>query len=339
MTRESRWHRLYAAAGFFLLQDKALSLPEGKRVCKEEGNLKKNKTMIVAFLTPAVLLFLLIFLYPIVRTIIMSFFKIEGVTDSMNLWSFVGLDNYVKLFNTSLFRTSFYNLFRIWLIGGLIVMSLSLLFAVILTSGIRGKKFFRAIIYMPNIVSAVALATMWLQYVYSPQFGLLKNVFKTLGLEELSKIQWLDTDHKFWSLLIAYCFGMVGYHMLIWLSGIERISPEYYEAATIDGANKLNQFRYMTLPLLKGVFKTNITMWSVSSVGFFVWSQLFSNVTADTQTITPYVYMYMQIFGGGNTVTERNSGLGAAIGVTLSLCVVLIFTICNKAIKDDDLEF
>ena len=80
-------------------------------------------------------------------------------------------------------------------------------------------------------------------------------------------------------------------------------------------------------------------MWSVSTVGFFVWSQLFSNVTADTQTITPFVYMYAQIFGGGNTVTERNSGLGAAIGVVLSICVVIIFTICNKVIKDDDLEF
>lgn len=301
--------------------------------------MKKNKTMIVVFLTPAVLLFLGVFLYPIVRTIIMSLFRIEGVTDPMSKWSFVGLENYIKLFNTSLFRTSFYNLFRIWLIGGLIVLSLSLLFAVILTSGIRGKKLFRAIIYMPNIVSAVALATMWLQYVYSPQFGLVKNVLKALGLEELSKVQLLDTDHKFWSLLIAYCFGMVGYHMLIWLSGIERISPEFYEAATIDGANKFNQFRYMTLPLLKGVFKTNLTMWSVSSVGFFVWSQLFSNVTADTQTITPYVYMYMQIFGGGNTVTERNSGLGAAIGVLLSICVVVVFTVCNKAIRDDDLEF
>lgn len=301
--------------------------------------MKKNKTMIVVFLTPAVLLFLGVFLYPIVRTIIMSLFRIEGVTDPMSKWSFVGLENYIKLFNTSLFRTSFYNLFRIWLIGGLIVLSLSLLFAVILTSGIRGKKLFRAIIYMPNIVSAVALATMWLQYVYSPQFGLVKNVLKALGLEELSRVQLLDTDHKFWSLLIAYCFGMVGYHMLIWLSGIERISPEFYEAATIDGANKFNQFRYMTLPLLKGVFKTNLTMWSVSSVGFFVWSQLFSNVTADTQTITPYVYMYMQIFGGGNTVTERNSGLGAAIGVLLSICVVVVFTVCNKAIRDDDLEF
>lgn len=103
--------------------------------------MKKNKTMIVVFLTPAVLLFLGIFLYPILKTILMSFFKIEGVTDAMNLWSFVGLENYAKLLNTSLFRTAFFNLFRIWFFGGLIVMSLSLLFAAILTSGIRGKKF------------------------------------------------------------------------------------------------------------------------------------------------------------------------------------------------------
>ena len=191
--------------------------------------MKKNKTMIVVFLTPAVLLFLGIFLYPIIRTVIMSFFKIDGVTDSMDLWKFVGFGNYTKLMSTSLFKTSFFNLFRIWLIGGLVVMSLSLLFAVILTSGIRGKKFFRAIIYMPNFVSAVALATMWLQYVYSPRYGLLKDLFTALHLDNLAKIQFLDNDHKFWALLFAYCFGMVGYHMLIWLSGIERISPEYYE--------------------------------------------------------------------------------------------------------------
>ncbi len=77
--------------------------------------MKKNKTMIVVFLTPAVLLFLGIFLYPIIRTVIMSFFKIDGVTDSMDLWKFVGFGNYTKLINTSLFRTSFFNLFRIWL--------------------------------------------------------------------------------------------------------------------------------------------------------------------------------------------------------------------------------
>lgn len=301
--------------------------------------MKKNKGMIAVFLTPAVLFFFVIFVYPILRTILMSFFDIEGVTDAMGLWTFTGIENYKTLLSTSLFRTAMLNLGKIWLFGGIIVMSLSLLFGVIITSGIRFKKFFRAVIYLPNIVSAVALATMWLQYVYNPQYGLFKNFFSALHLDALASIPWTDGEHKFLALLIAYCFGMIGYHMLIWTSGIERISPDYYEAALIDGANKIHQFRYITLPLLKGVFKTNITMWSVSCVGFFVWSQLFSTVTAETSTITPMVYMYMQIFGAGNTMTDRNAGLGAAIGVVLSLCVVLIFTLCNRLIKDDDLEF
>lgn len=301
--------------------------------------MKHSKKMVVGFLAPAVIMFCIVFLYPIIRTVIMSFYKIDGVTDSMNLWSFAGIDNYKKLITTSLFRTSMFNLARIWLFGGLIVMSLALLFAVILTSGIRFKKFFRAVIYLPNVVSAVALATMWLQFVFQNNFGLLKTFFTKLGLKNLAAIQWLDADHKFYALLFAYCFGMVGYHMLIFLSGIERISPELYEAATIDGATKPQQFFHITWPLLKGVVKTNITMWSVTCSGFFVWSQLFSSVTADTQTITPMVYMYAQVFGAGNAVTERNSGLGATVGVVLSICVVIIFTLCDKLIKDDDLEF
>ena len=138
--------------------------------------MKRNKGMIVLFLAPAVLMFSVIFLYPIVRTIIMSFFKIDGITDPVSKWQFTGLANFMKLANTSLFRISMWNLLRIWFIGGVIVMSLALLFAVIITSGIRFKSFFRAVIYLPNIVSAVALATMWLQYVYSPKFGLLKTV-------------------------------------------------------------------------------------------------------------------------------------------------------------------
>ena len=127
--------------------------------------------------------------------------------------------------------------------------------------------------------------------------------------------------------------------MLIWMSGIERISPELYEAETIDGDNRPQQFQHMTLPLLKGVFKTNITMWSVSTAAFFVWSQMFSTVTADEATIVPVQYMYMQTFGAGNAVTERNAGYGAAIGIILCICIVVIFTICNKLIKEDDLEF
>ena len=133
---------------------------------------KKNRGMIIAFVTPALLFFVATFVYPIIRTVIMSFFKIDNVTAPMAQWSFAGLSNYAKLLGTPVFMTACTNLLKIWLYGGIIVMSLALLFAAILNSGIKGKKFFRAIIYLPNIVSAVALAIMWQQYVYSNQYAL-----------------------------------------------------------------------------------------------------------------------------------------------------------------------
>jgi ABC-type sugar transport system permease subunit len=295
--------------------------------------MKKSKVMIVTFVAPALLFFVTTFVYPIIRTILMSFFQIDNVTAPMAQWSFAGVSNYTKLFGTEVFKTSLLNLLKIWFFGGIIVMFLALLFAVILTSGIRGKKFFRAVIYMPNIVSAVALAVMWQQFVFNNNYGLFNPIAKALGFA------WLDPDHIFLAMLIAYCFGMVGYHMLIFLSGIERIDASYFEAARIDGANVFTQFFYVTLPLLKGVFKTNITMWSITSVAFFVWSQLFSSVTPSGALMTPMVYLYAQTFGSGNTVTERNAGLGAAIGIILAICVLVIFTVCNKLLKDDDLEF
>lgn len=301
--------------------------------------MKQSKSMIVAFLTPALLIFSVVFIYPIIRTVVMSFYYVENVTSGMGEWAFTGLGNYIKLMNTSLFKTSLWNLFRIWLYGGVIVMTLALLFAAILNSGIRFKSFFRAIIYMPNVISAVALATMWLQYVFNNRFGLLTRFFSAVGWESMAAVQWTDTDHKFYAMLIAYCFGMVGYHMLIFSSGIEKIPAEYFEASTIDGAGRFRQFFSITWPLLRGVLRTNITMWSITSVGFFVWSQLFSTVTADTPTITPMVYMYLNTFSTGNTITERNSGLGAAVGVILSIFAVLVFVLVNRFLKDDDLEF
>ncbi len=301
--------------------------------------MKKNKTMIVLFLAPALILFCAVFVYPIIRTIIMSFYKVENVTSGMNEWIFTGFNNYKSLVNVQLFKRSMWNLFRIWLVGGIIVMSISLLFAVILNSGIKGKKFFRAAIYMPNVISAVALATMWLQYVYNRKFGLLHTIGQAIGWKAMATTTWTDNSHKFWALLFAYCFGMVGYHMLIWSSGIEKIPQELFEAATIDGASIRQQFNHITFPLLKGVIKTNITMWSITSVSFFVWSQLFSMVTADANTITPMVYMYLQVFGAGNVVTERNAGLGAAVGVTMGLCVVIIFILTNKLIGNDEIEY
>lgn len=265
----------------------------------------------------------------------MSFFSIESVTAGMSDWSFNGFGNYAKIFNSPAFKTSMWNMLRIWLVGGVFTLSLALLFAVIHTSGIRFKKFFRAAIYLPNVISAVALATMWIQYVFNNDYGMLNQMLKMVGLDG---VKWLGTDMKFWAMLFAFIFGAVGYYMLIFISGIERIPADLYEAATIDGANKVQQFLKITMPLLKGITKTNITFWSVHTTTFFLWSKMFSPVDTEATTIVPVVYLYDTVFGGKG-VTTRDAGAGAAVGVVLALIIIVIYFIMNKLLKDDDLEF
>ena len=185
--------------------------------------MKKNKTMIICFILPCLLTLFIMYLYPVARTLIMSFFRIESVTSDVSTWSFYGLGNYSRIFGSPTYRVSMWNMLRIWLVGGIFTLSFSLLFAVILTSGIRFKKFFRAAIYLPNVISAVALATMWIQYVYNNDYGMLNKILGALGL---NGVKWLGTDTKFWAMLFAFIFGAVGYYMLIFISGIERIPQD-----------------------------------------------------------------------------------------------------------------
>ena len=100
--------------------------------------MKKNKLMIFLFIMPAVLCLLFMFVYPVTRTVIMSFFRVESLTASADVWSFNGLDNYIKIFNSTGFRQAMQNMVRIWFVGGIITLALSMLMAVVLTSGIRG---------------------------------------------------------------------------------------------------------------------------------------------------------------------------------------------------------
>ncbi len=302
--------------------------------------LKKSRLpMIIVFLFPAIFLYGLIFFYPTVKTIIMSFFKMGSISDKMSEWIFNGLGNYNNLLNSQLFMQSLKNIFLIWLIGGVIIFFFAILFAVILTSGVKLKSFFRSIIYLPNVVSAVAMATMWIHYIYNSKYGLLKSIFSLLRMDKLASMQWTSPNNIFMALVIAYSFGMVGYFMLIFMAGIERIPSDFYEAATIDGANVFQQFFYITMPLLTDVIRTNIVLWTINAIGFFVWSQLFSPLIPEPGTITPMVYMYQEVFGGNTVVLERNVGNGAAVGVILTLIIVLSFIITNILFKDKKIEF
>lgn len=297
--------------------------------------MKKNKLMIFLFIMPAVLCLLFMFVYPVTRTVIMSFFRVESLTASADVWSFNGLDNYIKIFNSTGFRQAMKNMVRIWFVGGIITLALSMLMAVVLTSGIRGAKFFKAAIYMPNIISAVALATMWIQYIFHFDYGLLNEIVQLFGGE---KVKWLGSDLKFWAMLGAFIFGSVGYYMLIYISGIEGIPADIYEAATLDGANKVNQFTLITLPLMKGIIRTSITFWSINTTTFFLWSKMFSSVNTEGSTIAPVVYLYDTVFGGTGIV-ERDAGAGAAVGVVLTLIIIAVYIIMNKLLKETDLEY
>ena len=297
--------------------------------------MRKNKAMIFWFSLPAVLSLLIMFVYPVCRTVLMSFFQVESVTATVGDWSFYGLGNYLKIFKSASFMTSMRNMLLIWFVGGIITLALAMLMAVVVTSGIRGKKFFRAVIYLPNIISAVALATMWIQYIFNYDYGLLNEIVKLFGG---AKVKWLGTDLKFWAMTGSFIFGSVGYYMLIYISGIEGIPQDLYEAATIDGAGKVSQFTRITLPLLKGVIKTSLTFWSINTTTFFLWSKMFSPIDTESSTIVPVIYLYDMVFGGKG-ITQRDAGAGAAVGVVLTLIIIAVYLITERLFKGNDLEY
>ena len=297
--------------------------------------MRKNKAMIFWFCLPALLSLLIMFVYPVCRTVIMSFFQVESVTATTADWTFYGLGNYLKIFKSASFLISMRNMLMIWFVGGIITLALAMLMAVVVTSGIRGKKFFRAAIYLPNIISAVALATMWIQYIFNYDYGMLNEIVQLFGGD---KVKWLGTDLKFWAMTGSFIFGSVGYYMLIYISGIEGIPQDLYEAATIDGAGKVSQFTRITLPLLKGVIKTSITFWSINTTTFFLWTKMFSPIDTESSTIVPVIYLYDMVFGGKG-ITTRDAGAGAAVGVVLTLIIIAVYLVTEKLFKGNDLEY
>ena len=167
---------------------------------------------------------------------------------------------------------------------------------------------------MPNVIAAVAVGYMWLLYVYNAKFGLLHSLFTALGWKSMANFQWLGTDHMFLSMCIAYVFSNVGYFMLMYIAAIEKISPDYYEAATIEGANIFDKFFHITLPLIKGVLGTSLVLWTTKTMGFFALAQVFGGVS----TYTPMMYTYQTLFGSEISADSMNTGVAAAAACIMS---------------------
>jgi len=302
--------------------------------------MKPSKRLILLFLTPALLAYSLIFLYPTLRTIYMSFFEVSGFVGAD--MQYRGLDNYKELYHTPLFRQSFVNIFRIWTIGGVGIFGFAFLFTVLLTSGIKGKKFFRAIIYLPNLIPVVAMSTMWTQYIYNRRYGFFVHFFSWLGLDGMAKVQWTSFDMIFWSMLIAYVWGGIGWYMLILLAGVERIPTDFYEAAKLDGANLFQQFYKITLPLLRDVLRVCLVMWSIGVINLFAFPRTFTPVNIPKEIMTPANYLYQLAFGmgtGGGGTSGLQVGKAAAIAVCLLAMVLIISGGISRVLKQQSLEY
>ena len=300
---------------------------------KAKKLLYSQKIAPYVFVVPFVLSLLIFWLYPLVSGISMSF---QDVSFGGMKW--VGAKHFKKLLGDKVFRIAVGNSLEYMVLTLLLMVPIPMLLAVLLESRLtKAKGVWKVIMYIPALTSVVISGLLFRLMFSEGDNGQLNVIMNALGK---ASQPWLRSKSTGWCALLLLCvWRWTGVNILYYVAGLKAIDTSLYESGDIDGANGWQKFRYITLPLLKGVFRTNITMWSVTSVGFFVWSQLFSTVTADTQTITPMVYLYMQIFGAGNSVTERNSGIGAAVGVMLSVCVVAVFWLCNHLLKDDDLEF
>lgn len=300
---------------------------------------KQNRKFILLSLLPPIICFLIWVVYPTVRCILQSLFSMNQMTTPISEWQWSGLKNYTTLFDSMVFRNSFATIGKIWLYGGIITLVCALLFATILTSGVLGKKFWRSLIYLPNTISSVAMVNMWSLYVYNNNFGLLKKIFTKLGMETLAAVNWTDGQHMFGSMLVAYCFGYIGYLMLILIAAMEGIPNDLYESAYLDGANAWVRFWRITMPLIRETFRTCLTYWTLSTIGFFIWSQLWSRDN-DLALMTPALYMYNTTFASNSMdVGVKNIGQGCAIAVMMMIMALLAHLLFNVILKERKYEY
>ena len=174
----------------------------------------------------------------------MSFFK----SGAFGKWTFVGLDNYVTMFQSAGFWTVTKNTLLFMLLTVPVTVILGLLIAVLLNQSINGKTVFRAIYFLPMVVAPAAVAMVW-KWLFNAEYGIINIVLGALHLP--SKIQWIsDPKTALLACAIVTIWSSVGYDAILLLSGLQSISKSYYEAARIDGANSFQQFKSITIPLV-----------------------------------------------------------------------------------------
>jgi multiple sugar transport system permease protein len=271
------------------------------------------------FVLPAVVLISLFFFLPVVASFLLSFtdFDIYAIGNLGNT-RLVGLRNYAGLLHNPVFWTAVKNTFYFALVGGPLTVAVSLGAALLVNArAVRFKGLFRTIYFVPFVTTLVAVAIVW-RYLYHPRYGLLNYMLGGLGF---SPVDWLgDPRWAMPAIILLAVWKNFGYNMLIFIAGLQAVPDELYEAARIDGAGAVRQFRSITLPMLAPTF---FFVGVVTMIGYF---QLFAEPYVMTQggplkaTTSLVLFMYTEGF------RWWRMGNAAAIAFVLFL-IILAWTL------------
>lgn len=293
--------------------------------------MKRDWITPLLFLAPALILLVVFLVGPMLASLVISTtnFNIFALADWRNA-HFIGLGNYAKLLQDDLFWIALKNTVLFVLAGVPLVTILSMAAALLMNLPLtRLKNLFRVGYYLPSITNAVAVAIVW-RWVLNPRYGLVNW---TLGLAGIHGPSWLgDIPWAMISILMLVIWKGLGYNAIIFLAGLQGIPQHYYEAAQIDGANRWQQVRYITLPLL------GPTTFFVMVMAFIGYLQLFDEPYMLTSggplnsTLSIVLYMYRQGF------RFFNLGYASAMAWVLFL-LIFVVTLIQMKYRDKEIAY
>lgn len=272
-----------------------------------------NKKAIILFIAPSLIMFGGIVFYSIFMSFRYSLLDWNGFGEG----TFIGVENYIKMFQDKIFLRSARNSLLLGIITLFTQLPLALLLALILSSGIRGEGFFRTVFFIPMTLSSVVIGQLWMK-IYNPNYGILNSFLGMLGLESLQR-NWLgDVNTALLAAFVPIIWQNVGYHMLLFYTSIKSISKEVVEAAKLDGATGITSAFYIKIPLIKPMIRTCAIFVIIGSMKAFDMIYVLTNGGPVHMTEVPSSLMFSSIFN------LNKYGYGSAISIFIVVeCIVM----------------
>jgi raffinose/stachyose/melibiose transport system permease protein len=266
-------------------------------------------------LAPALIVYCLFAVYPMMNVFVLSFMRWNGLSSTAG---FVGLDNYVQVFTADpVFWIAARNTV-LWTAMSVVFPPLiGFLLALGLNQNIPGRALLRALYYLPVVIAPIAVATMW-RWMYDPFFGLFNATLTALGLDGLIQ-DWLgDRNVALYSMFVAYVWQTVGFSLVLFLAGLQNVSPTLVEASRVDGANRWQTFRHVTLLALRPSITIVLILSIINSLKAFdiVYGMTQGGPAQSTQMLALWAFTQAMQLG--------DFGRGAAISVVLLLITIAI---------------